>query len=206
MSLCLANIDVAILCGGLGTRIAPVLGSTPKCLAPVNGRPFIEYLLRFLTQRHGAKKVILCTAHGADAILDWASKWPVIVSVEAEPTGTVGAIRSARRFLTSDPVLVCNGDTLIDCPEFADFVERFNTDYCSLMLHADSLNSGVFPSGFTLLSRSGIAHLTDSGERDLPPYLNRVDRRRDTRRGSYFDIGTPDAYARSVRWVLEHAA
>lgn len=206
MTPCLQNIDVAILCGGMGTRIAPVLGDTPKCLAPVGGHPFMHYLLYFLTQKHGARKIILCTAHGADAILDWTSKYeaPVIVSVEDKPTGTAGAIRAASAFLTSNPVLICNGDTLIDCDDFEDFVLRFDADYCTLMLRAESYNNQCYPSGFTLVSQHGLETIVDSTNSDLTSLLKVVDHRRDTRKGSYFDIGVPEAYARTEAWLAEH--
>jgi len=44
-SLPLFGIDVAILVGGLGTRLRGVVDNVPKPLAPVLGRPFLFYLL-----------------------------------------------------------------------------------------------------------------------------------------------------------------
>ena len=44
-SLPLSDIDVAILVGGLGTRLRGVVDNVPKPLAPVLGRPFLFYLL-----------------------------------------------------------------------------------------------------------------------------------------------------------------
>ena len=41
----LSEIDTVILSGGLGTRLQPVLKDKPKCLAPINGKPFIDILL-----------------------------------------------------------------------------------------------------------------------------------------------------------------
>ncbi len=45
MSKDLADITAAILVGGLGTRLRPVVADRPKVLAPINGRPFLAYLL-----------------------------------------------------------------------------------------------------------------------------------------------------------------
>ncbi|MBM3572744.1 MAG: hypothetical protein FJX52_10375, partial [Alphaproteobacteria bacterium] len=55
----IGQIDVAILAGGLGTRIRGVLGDTPKVLAPIhcNGgaRPFLDILLNWLS-REGVRR------------------------------------------------------------------------------------------------------------------------------------------------------
>ena len=44
-SPCLNHIDVIVLAGGLGTRIRDTLGDTPKLLARVNDRPFLDFLI-----------------------------------------------------------------------------------------------------------------------------------------------------------------
>jgi mannose-1-phosphate guanylyltransferase len=113
----LAQIDLAILAGGLGTRLRPVLADRPKILAPIEGRPFIEYMFRWLAS-FGASKVVLCLGHLAEKVIEHIETTPppfdVRVSVETEPAGTAGALRLARRFLTSDPVLVLNGDSFVN--------------------------------------------------------------------------------------------
>jgi molybdopterin-guanine dinucleotide biosynthesis protein A len=47
---CLATLDVSVIAGGLGTRIQPVLVDTPKLLAPISGRPYLAYLLEWLSE------------------------------------------------------------------------------------------------------------------------------------------------------------
>ncbi|MBM3546908.1 MAG: nucleotidyl transferase [Alphaproteobacteria bacterium] len=111
----LSGIDIAVLAGGLGTRIAGVLGDTPKVLAPVGGRPFLEVLLGKL---RGAKKVVLCLGHLAPKVTEWLKANPPPVPVECviepEPLGTAGALRFAASHLTSDPFLVMNGDSVVE--------------------------------------------------------------------------------------------
>jgi NDP-sugar pyrophosphorylase family protein len=117
----LAGIDVAVLAGGLGTRLRGVLDDTPKVLAPVgaDGRPFLAHLLDRLTAA-GVTRVVLCLGHLADRITGWLAgdrpaAWPEVVCVvEPRPLGTAGALRFARGALGSDPVLVLNGDTILD--------------------------------------------------------------------------------------------
>ncbi len=113
----LADLDVLVLAGGLGSRLAPMLGDTPKVLAPVEGRAFLDYVLDFLA-RQGVRKVVLSLGHLADKVLTHiaAAKLPLRIEtvVEKRPLGTAGAIAFARTALSSDPVLVLNGDTWLD--------------------------------------------------------------------------------------------
>ncbi len=114
----IADIDIAVLAGGLGTRLHRVLPETPKILAPVLGKAFLEHLLDWLI-RQGARRVILCLGYRADdvlAYLEARSFAPLEIRtvVEPEPLGTGGAIARARPLLNSEPVLVMNGDTLLD--------------------------------------------------------------------------------------------
>ncbi len=113
----LADLDVLVLAGGLGSRLAPMLGDIPKVLAPVEGRAFLDYVLDFLA-RQGVRKAVLSLGHLADKVMTHiaAAKLPLRIEtvVEKRPLGTAGAIAFARTALSSDPVLVLNGDTWLD--------------------------------------------------------------------------------------------
>lgn len=118
---CLEGIDVAILAGGLGTRIQGVLGDTPKVLAPIGGKLYLDHLLDWLAS-FGTDHVVLCLGHLANSVIDHvAGRDMVETVVEPEPLGTGGALRFARPRLQRDPVLVINGDTWI------------GTDLCSFI-------------------------------------------------------------------------
>lgn len=129
MSYCLEGIDVAVLAGGLGTRIRGVLGDTPKVLAPINGQPFLDGLLALLA-RLGASRVILCLGHLADKVQQHLRETTlpagltVETVIENSPLGTAGALRLAQPLLRSNPVLVMNGDTWIDA-DWAGFVAHY---------------------------------------------------------------------------------
>ena len=109
------RLDALILCGGLGTRLRPVLGDLPKALAPVEGRPFLERLLEHLAAE-GLERFVLCTGWRSDAIdaalPDLARYGEVVTSREDKPLGTGGALRNARGLVRSDPLFVLNGDSL----------------------------------------------------------------------------------------------
>jgi NDP-sugar pyrophosphorylase family protein len=111
----LSGVDCLILAGGLGTRIAAVLGETPKVLAPIGGVPFLELLLDQLTAA-GVGRVVLSLGHLAEVVIAHLRAHPrpgleIAWSVETTPLGTAGGIRLARPLLTSDPVLILNGDS-----------------------------------------------------------------------------------------------
>jgi NDP-sugar pyrophosphorylase family protein len=114
----LRSIDVAILAGGFGTRLAGAVPDLPKALAPVNGRPFLEHQLDWL-ESHGARRVVLLLGYRADQIKAHLAAHPrpkieFAFSVEPSPLGTGGALGFARQHFRSNPVLVVNGDTFVN--------------------------------------------------------------------------------------------
>ena len=142
----IANIDVAVLAGGLGTRLQGVLPATPKILAPVGGRPFLEHLLEWLI-RQGARRTVLCLGYrSADvlAFLKTRSFAPLEVNtvIEAEPLGTGGAVANVLSRLTSDPVLVINGDTIVETD-----LKTFLAAHCASQAAASILCARVEDAG-----------------------------------------------------------
>jgi histidinol-phosphate phosphatase family protein len=70
-------LQAVILCGGRGSRLRPLTNTLPKPMAPVNGRPFLEYLLRQL-EGQGVSQFLLLTGYLADCIEDYfgdGSRW-----------------------------------------------------------------------------------------------------------------------------------
>jgi NDP-sugar pyrophosphorylase family protein len=58
----IAAIPVALLAGGLATRLRPVTATVPKVMVEVAGRPFIDHQLALL-RRNGVRRVVLCLGH-----------------------------------------------------------------------------------------------------------------------------------------------
>ena len=58
---------VAILAGGLATRLRPITETIPKSLVPVAGRPFLAYQLELL-RRQGFHHIVLCVGHLGEQI------------------------------------------------------------------------------------------------------------------------------------------
>lgn len=104
-----------MLCGGKGTRLRSVTGELPKALAPVLGRPFLEWVLLGL-KAEGLREITLCTGYGHEAITRTVGNGEALglsirYSHETTPRGTAGAIRDALDGETYDRVLVVNGDS-----------------------------------------------------------------------------------------------
>ncbi len=110
-------MEAIILAGGLGTRLSSVVSDVPKCMAPVNGEPFLAYLLGNLEDQ-GCDQVILSLGFKHEIVTDWLRnkgflfkiKWVI----EKEPLGTGGGIRLALNKSTAEQVFILNGDTMFD--------------------------------------------------------------------------------------------
>jgi NDP-sugar pyrophosphorylase family protein len=119
------NRQAVILAGGGGSRLRSSLGDRPKCLAEINGLPFIIYQLRQL--RHfGFTRVLMLTGHGHDDVAAYLGNGDAFgVSIEyhreSEPAGTAGAVREAQSLL-AERFLMLNGDTLVE----GDLVSMFD--------------------------------------------------------------------------------
>ena len=107
--------EAIILAGGLGRRLRSVVSELPKCLAPVNGRPFLSFLIDHL-QKQGISKFIFSLGFKHEAIANFLQEnYDAVsyeLSIEYEPLGTGGAILLSLSKAKNDDVLICNGDTL----------------------------------------------------------------------------------------------
>jgi MurNAc alpha-1-phosphate uridylyltransferase len=113
-----APFSVAILAGGLATRMQPLTTRIPKALLEVAGKPFIEHQLALL-RREGVSRVVLCVgflgemveAHIGDGA---GFGLKVSYSFDGERLlGTGGALRRALPML-GDEFFVLYGDSYLD--------------------------------------------------------------------------------------------
>ena len=110
-------MEAVILAGGLGTRLRSVVSEVPKCMAPVDGKPFLQYMLEWLS-RFDMSHVVLSVGYLREVIFAFidSREWPFEISyaVEEEPLGTGGGIRLALTKCREDRVIVLNGDTFFN--------------------------------------------------------------------------------------------
>jgi NDP-sugar pyrophosphorylase family protein len=112
------KITAVVLAGGLGRRIQQMQPDLPKPMAPVNGRPFLEWVVRYLAAQK-IRRVILSTGHLAETVAKHFQSQPVknvrVSCVpETKPLGTAGGFLNAIRGTAEKPAawLVLNGDSL----------------------------------------------------------------------------------------------
>ena len=121
-------LPVAILAGGLGTRLYPLTERLPKALIEINGEPFLAHQLRLLRTR-GIDRVVLCIGQHGERIreyagdgarfglaIDYAFDGPVLL-------GTAGAVRNALPLL-GDAFFVVYGDSYLPC-SYRDVEQAF---------------------------------------------------------------------------------
>ncbi len=122
------DLPVAILAGGLATRLRPLTERVPKVLLPVAGKPFLTHQLELL-RGQGIKRVVLCLGHLGEMVvrdfghgeshgirLDYSFDGPRLL-------GTGGALRRALGLL-GERFFVLYGDSYLTCP-FAPVADCF---------------------------------------------------------------------------------
>lgn len=109
-------MEAIILAGGFGTRLRSVVSDVPKPMAPISGKPFLEWLLQYL-EKAGFSKVILSVGHQHEKISGYFGNsykaLEICYSVEETPLGTGGAICRALGVTESETIFVLNGDTFL---------------------------------------------------------------------------------------------
>ncbi len=106
---------VAVLCGGLGTRLGALTRDLPKPMISIGGRPYLQRVLESFARR-GLKDFVLLTGHRAEVIEHHFGDgsrfgWRIAYSREHEPLGTGGALREAGHLL-GERFIVTFGDVL----------------------------------------------------------------------------------------------
>ena len=111
-------MEAIILAGGLGTRLRSVVSEVPKCMAPVCGKPFLFYLLRYLAQFKEIDRVILSVGYLREIIMEWIPTielpFEIAYAIEETPLGTAGGIKLALQQVKGEEALILNGDTFFD--------------------------------------------------------------------------------------------
>jgi len=124
----LDSYPVAILAGGLATRLRPITEKIPKVMVPVAGRPFLAHQLDLL-RKEGITRAVLCLGHLGEMVkekfgdggrngvhLDYSFDGPKLL-------GTGGALRRALPLL-GEKFFVLYGDSYLPIP-FSPVAECF---------------------------------------------------------------------------------
>jgi len=187
-----SDIDIFVLAGGQGRRVRHLLNGMPKVLAVVGNKLMLECLLDWIYDI-GGRHVVLGLGVGHEHVVKYFEEHPcsylrIDLSIEKEPLGTAGAVRHARHLLGSDPVLIVNGDTLIDVDMLTFFKhqQRFRTT----MLVANGAGTSA---GACLMNRETFDRLIADEEISLEKFLSKEHLIR-FRCQQFHDIGTPGGW------------
>jgi len=153
------DIPVAILAGGLATRLRPITEKIPKSLVPVAGKPFLAHQLELLRSR-GIRRAVVCTGHLGEMIqrdfgdgaafgvrLDYSFDGPKLL-------GTGGAIKRALPLL-DDEFFVLYGDSYlpVEYHPIAEFFRRSGKLGCMTVYH----NQGRYDTSNVVFRNGEIA-------------------------------------------------
>lgn len=148
--------DVLVLVGGKGTRLRTVVNDRPKPMAVVGNRPFLDYLLDYVSS-FGFNRIILCagymSGHLKEHYINADRNQDFVLSIEDEPLGTGGAIKNAEPLIKTDPFIVMNGDSFcpVDFNDLLAFHVRKNARVSMIVTKSESTND----YGSILMDREG---------------------------------------------------
>ena len=134
-------MQVALLCGGLGTRLGEETVNRPKPMVEIGGKPILWHIMRFYRQ-FGHDSFVLCAGYkqevikdffldydnySNDLLIDFASSsvsllggerdridWKVVIQDTGEATLTAARLKRALRHIEGDIFMATYGDGLCD--------------------------------------------------------------------------------------------
>jgi D-glycero-alpha-D-manno-heptose 1-phosphate guanylyltransferase len=129
-------MDALVLAGGFGTRLRSIIQDIPKPMALIGGKPFLAYLLTYLSV-NGVTRVIICTGYKHEVVEMYFGTayagMDIVYSVETTPLGTGGAVVRALSHVKSDACLVLNGDTFFNV-DIAGLISAFTQSNADVAL------------------------------------------------------------------------
>ncbi|HNY62793.1 MAG TPA: nucleotidyltransferase family protein [Bacteroidales bacterium] len=121
--------EAIILAGGFGTRLQSVISDVPKPMAPVGGKPFLYYILKYISS-FGLNRVVLSVGYRHETIMEYfGDKFEdveLVYAIENQPLGTGGAVKFSLNSIQSETFFLLNGDSFFksDLRELASFHKR----------------------------------------------------------------------------------
>jgi NDP-sugar pyrophosphorylase family protein len=223
----LTAMTAIVLAGGVGSRLRSVVNDRPKVLASILDRPFLFFLLDALNSA-GVCRAVLCTGYMADLVErtlgSTYGQMELSYSRETSPLGTGGALRAALPWITTDSMLVMNGDSyceadlgamaeahhtreaqatilLTEVPDTQRFGRVSLADDGRLLAFEEKgahVGLGWINAGVYLLQRRFVEDIPEgvvSLEREVFPRWIGGGLYGHPVRGRFLDIGTPESFA-----------
>jgi D-glycero-alpha-D-manno-heptose 1-phosphate guanylyltransferase len=163
-------ISALVLAGGLGTRLRSAVPDLPKPMAPINGRPFLEYLLDYWINQ-GVDRFVLSVGYRHEMITEHFGikyKEAIIEYVIEKPLlGTGGGfLLGSQKIVKVEPFLLLNGDTFfaVNLRSLIDFSTANKADWCFSLFRSNELGRymglEISPVGAITSLNSGASQLS----------------------------------------------
>ncbi len=221
--------EAMVLCAGFGTRLRPLTEELPKPLVPIGDRSILAHIADQLVQS-GFDAAVINTHWLPETFSSVLPTLPLRVSSVHEPEirGTAGGVAGARSLLRRPPVLVWNGDILVE-PPIAELLGTVDDGLCLALVPRSAgegtvgrdrqgrvvrLRGEIFGDEVAGGDYVGVAALGERCVRELPDVgclvgdwaLPELRRGRTVRSvvmgGPWVDAGDPSAYlAANLAWL-----
>jgi glucose-1-phosphate thymidylyltransferase len=127
-----------ILCGGKGTRLAPLSNNTPKQLLPIANKPTIFYILDQIIRSEISDIGIIVSPHNRNIMINsigYGDNLGVNISyiTQQKPIGLANAVKESRSFVNDDNFLLVLGDNLIQ-NDFNSIISKFENNSCDALI------------------------------------------------------------------------
>jgi D-glycero-alpha-D-manno-heptose 1-phosphate guanylyltransferase len=150
-----------VLAGGLGTRLRSIVNDVPKPMAPIQGKPFLEFLLKYWINQ-GVDLITLSVGYKHEMIKNHFGNnlncVPIKYVIETAPLGTGGAIKHslATADLGFQNTLIINGDTWFEV-NLDIFINDINSSHYPVSIALTKISDNNRYDGISLDS-SGIIY------------------------------------------------
>jgi mannose-1-phosphate guanylyltransferase len=110
-------MKAVILAGGLGTRLLPYTKTLPKPMLPLEKKPILEYVIKWI-KKYGIKDIVLCASYKHEKIKEYfqdGKRFGVNIeyAISKKPLSTAGQLKTAEKFI--DDAFVCvYGDSIFN--------------------------------------------------------------------------------------------
>ncbi len=147
-----------LLAAGLGTRLAPITNTVPKCLVEIEGRPLLSYWLELL-DNGGLRDILVNLHYLPDLVRTYIAGSPyaghVATVYEDRLLGTGGTLLNNKAFFKNEPVMVVHADNL-SLFDLQSFIARFESRAPGIEITMMTFRTDVPES-------CGIVELDDNG-------------------------------------------